>query len=89
MIFYVYAQSNGSAVAFCINTPKMFRGNLIDTMNSGKCEIAEDAVSLLQNMILSEVVKLYDASVWTIRDHVRELEKVNSPAVPSTALLHC
>ncbi|KIW18371.1 hypothetical protein PV08_02659 [Exophiala spinifera] len=75
MIFHVYAQLNRGIVAFCLNTPEIFRDNLVDMMSSGKCDTTEDAAPLLQDMILAEVVKMYDHAVWTIRDHVRKLEK--------------
>lgn len=89
MIFYVYAQSNGSAVAFCINAPKIFREKLVEMLNSENCDVSKDATSLLQNMILAEVVKLYDSAVWATRGHVRNLEKVNFPLLCCLILPFC
>jgi hypothetical protein len=76
MCFYVYAVSDGTTVVFCIDTPEMFRDNLISALEANKCGRPTDAAAFFQATILAEVVKLYDNSIWTLRDQVRKLEKV-------------
>ncbi|KAK5268244.1 hypothetical protein LTR99_003178 [Exophiala xenobiotica] len=76
MCFYVYAVSDGATVVFCINTPPIFRDNLIRALEANKCGLPTDASAFFQATILAEVVKLYDTSIWTLRNHVRQLEKV-------------
>ncbi len=76
MCFYVYAVSDGTAVVFCIDTPPMFREELMSALAANKCGPPTDASALFQASILAEVVKLYNTSIWSLRDSVRKLEKV-------------
>jgi hypothetical protein len=38
-------------------------------------------LAFLQSMVVGEVTKLYDRSVWTIRHYIRALEKVSLPVL--------
>jgi hypothetical protein len=76
MCFYVYAVSDGTTVVFCIDTPEIFRDNLISALKANKCAPPTDVSSFLQGIILAEVVKLYNTSIWKLRDYVRKLEQV-------------
>lgn len=76
MCFHVYAVSDGTAVVFCINTPPKFRKNLMGALAANKRGPPTDVSAFFQGLILAEVVNLYDESIWSLRDTVRNLEQV-------------
>lgn len=76
MSFYIYALSSGAAVVFCFDTPIVFQESLSKTMNTKDRVRSGDVLSFLQCMIVGEVSKLYDRSIWTIREYIRNIEKV-------------
>ncbi|EXJ77677.1 hypothetical protein A1O3_09906 [Capronia epimyces CBS 606.96] len=75
MSFYIYSLSTGTAVVFCFDTPPIFETNLIDVMNTTGSDLPTEALAFLQSSIVGEIVRLYDTSVWTLRDHIRQIEK--------------
>ncbi|EXJ86165.1 hypothetical protein A1O1_06535 [Capronia coronata CBS 617.96] len=75
MSFYIYAWSTGEAVVFCFDAPAILESNLIETMNSAMGEPPREAPVFLQSAIVGELTKLYDTSIWTLRDHIRRIEK--------------
>jgi hypothetical protein len=83
MSFYVYAMSSGAAVAFCFDTPPVFQTNLFEAMNTLQNYSPAEAFQLLQSKIVGELSKLYDISIWVLRDHIRTLEKVESSSIIS------
>ncbi|KIW31365.1 hypothetical protein, variant 1 [Cladophialophora immunda] len=80
MEFFMYVLSSGASVAFCIDTPPAFQNGLLEALNSGRNDPPKDAMAFLQCAVVAEVSRLYDVSVWTLRDKVRELEKIRSAA---------
>jgi hypothetical protein len=76
MGFYIYAVPGGPALVFCLDTPIVFRRGLVNTLNTRTDEVPENKLAFLQNLILGELVKLYDHSIWSLRHAVRNLEKV-------------
>jgi hypothetical protein len=76
MSFYTYC-TGSSAVAFCFNTPMVLQKNLVEAMNAAlRGGSSGDLMALLQCLIIAEVTKLYDVSIWTIRHEIRDIEKV-------------
>ncbi|OCK73627.1 hypothetical protein K432DRAFT_387294 [Lepidopterella palustris CBS 459.81] len=76
MTFLTY-WNGGAGVMFCINTPASMEKNLITTLEK------EDPTPLdardpfaMYIPLMDEIVKLYDESVWSIRDVLRRIEKI-------------
>ncbi|EXJ71330.1 uncharacterized protein A1O5_05136 [Cladophialophora psammophila CBS 110553] len=80
MGFFIYALSSGASVAFCIDTPTVFQNGLLERLNSGKGDAPNEAMAFLQCVIVAEISRLYDVSVWTLRDQIRDIEKTRSAA---------
>ncbi|OAP54279.1 hypothetical protein AYL99_11380 [Fonsecaea erecta] len=80
MGFFIYALASGAAVAFCFDTPQVFQVELLDSLNSGESNPPKEAMAFLQCAIVIEVSRLYDFSVWSLRDQIRAIEKKRSDA---------
>jgi hypothetical protein len=77
MSFYIYVVSTGAAVVFCFDTPAALELNLIKTMGASLQDgTPSEPLVFLQSMIVGEITKLYDTSIWSIRNHIRRIEKV-------------
>ncbi|KAK4942102.1 hypothetical protein LTR10_018138 [Elasticomyces elasticus] len=75
MSFYIYTIPNGATVMFCMDTPPQFGKELLHTLNTRNKLVPEHKLAFLQSTVLGQLLKMYDHSVWTIRDVVRDLEK--------------
>ncbi|OAG42370.1 hypothetical protein AYO21_03538 [Fonsecaea monophora] len=81
MGFFTYTLSTGASVAFCIDTPPVFQDGLLEALNSQESHHPpNEGMGFLQSAIVAEVSRLYDVSVWTLRDQIREIEKTRSAA---------
>lgn len=78
MSFYVYTLCTGAAVLFCFDTPRIFQDNLLRAMAATRRVAEHQHHAYLQCMVIQEVTRLYDKSVWTLRDHIRKIEKVRN-----------
>lgn len=80
MSFYIYSLPDNACVAFCFQLPRVLQDRLCEEVTAAvRHGQPEDMMALLQSLIIAEVSKLYDESIWTLRDHIREIEKVKFP----------
>jgi hypothetical protein len=80
MGFHLCVRPGGVAVAFCFETPSIFQENLRQALSATvRAKAQEDGMAALQCLIVEEVVKLYDVSIWTLRNEIRDIEKVRLP----------
>jgi len=87
MSFYIYAVPHGATVIFCMDTPLHFGKELVNTLNARNQPVPKDKLAFLQSAVLAELLKMYDHTVWTIRDVVRGLEKVSRPYAQMSRVL--
>ncbi|KIX95248.1 uncharacterized protein Z520_09165 [Fonsecaea multimorphosa CBS 102226] len=80
MGFFIYALSTGASVAFCIDTPQVFQNGLLEALNSANSDPPKEAMAFPQCAVIAEVSRLYDVSIWTLRDEVRKIEQIRSAA---------
>ncbi|KAI1629454.1 hypothetical protein EDD37DRAFT_604343 [Exophiala viscosa] len=73
MSFYIYAVPHGATVTFCMDTPLQFGKDLVHTLNARNQPMPKNKLAFFQSAILGELLKMYDHSVWTIRDVERDL----------------
>ncbi|KIW67624.1 hypothetical protein, variant [Phialophora macrospora] len=79
MGFHIYVRHGGVAVAFCFETPSIFQNNLRQALSATvRTKLLTDPMAALQCLIIGEVVKLYDVSIWTLRNQIRDIEKRRS-----------
>ena len=75
MGFFTRWLHSGSGSVVCFNVPAPFQKSIIDALEF----IPEDAIACdayaFHTLIADEVVKLYDDSVWRIRNVIRKVEK--------------
>ena len=77
MSFYTYAAANGPVVVFCFDVPPTFLDSVVASVRAiGNLGSSTQSQSL-QNAITKEVVDMYDRSIWTLRDAVRDIETVS------------
>ena len=92
MSFFIHSLSNGAVTAFCIDVPPTFPDELCTTLPASTWLQSSNRGECLQSAIIREVLNLYDISIWTLRDVVRDIETVrNSPPIPSEGISnwHC
>ncbi|KIV88606.1 hypothetical protein PV10_08273 [Exophiala mesophila] len=79
MSFYVYSRQGPKplTVLFCIDTPQHFAPQLIKALESSIPDVTPtpEPLTLLQSAVVKISTELYDFSVWTIRNHIRAIEK--------------
>ena len=77
MNFYVCVIDEHTLVAFCFNSPSVFQEILINGINAvEESKLRHDPMAGLQCFILAGALKLYDTSIWTLRDYIRDIETV-------------
>lgn len=80
MSFYVYSREgpDPTTVLFCIDTPEHFAPLLIKVLKSTTPDVTPtpEPLAWLQSAVVQASTELYDKSVWTIRNHIRAIEKV-------------
>ena len=65
-----------SATALCLDLPVSVQDQILHTLSRPEHAVLLDIYSI-QVIILDEIIRLFDKSVWAIRDAVRQVEKVN------------
>ena len=73
--FSTWNLSDGQAM-FCFDVPRIFYDNLRAYLLSPSVIIDFQDIYSFHSLIVDEVIKLFDRSVWSIRDSVRKTEKV-------------
>lgn len=90
MTFFTYWEPN-SCILLCIDTPQSLQSNLKTTLSKKTVSVDSEDPFGMHVPLMDEIVKLYDRSVWEIRDLVRPIEKVYSPStsffIPNCAKL--
>lgn len=62
----------------CFDVPDSFRHRLQESLRLSSGKGHDYNRYTLHGFLTSEVIKLYDTSVWTIRDVVRDVERVSA-----------
>jgi hypothetical protein len=78
MGFFGYRGSQGKVVLLCLDLPLVLRDCLQRTIVSCESPITTN-MHWLSSTFLSQILHLYDHSVWTLRSVVREIEEVRAP----------
>jgi hypothetical protein len=79
------SQQNADRVYFaCFGVPEEMQDSLRAALSAGHRVLRPDDPSSLLVAFLHEVVLSYDVSVWQLRDHVRDIEKVGFEDVGSS-----
>lgn len=66
----------GSCIMLCINTPKDMQQKLEALLANDSTALDLDDPFSMYIPVLDEIVKLYETSVWAVRDVLRPIEKV-------------
>lgn len=84
MTFYIYSDPDGheATLLFCFDSPAEFQTDLIRTLDTARKDTTWSALAVLQSTVVSSVVKLYDKSVWSARDYIRNTERVGLQDLP-------
>lgn len=77
MSFYIYAAFNGPVVAFCFDIPPALLDGVVASVHLMENLGSKTQGQTLQIAIMKEVVDMYDRSIWTLRDVVRDIETVS------------
>lgn len=77
MSFYIYAAFNAPVVAFCFDVPPALLDGVIASVRTMENLESSAQGQTLQIAIMKEVVDMYDRSIWTLRDVVRNIETVS------------
>ena len=76
MGFFTHYTVSSKSTLLCFDVPDIFRNRLQESLN-GRSETYSPYD--LHSFVINEAVTLYDDSVWTIRDFVRDVENVSTP----------
>ena len=77
MGFFGHWGQQGKLVLLCLNTPLLLRDYLHRAVMSPASPITID-IHWLSSLVLSQIVHLYDHSVWTLRNVIRKIEEVSA-----------
>lgn len=74
MSFYIHRTSGGKIVALCFDVPTSFEEGV-----RAQLQLCRQTARTpdLKCIIFRQLVELYDRAIWSIRDAVRDHEKVN------------
>jgi hypothetical protein len=81
MGFFALQNAAGQTSVFCFDTPDRFRLQLLEDLNSCSRVFIEPDMHQLHTFLLDQILYLYDDSVWTFRDTVRNIERVSGVSV--------
>jgi len=81
MGFFALQDAAGRTSVVCFDTPDRFRLQLLEDLNSSSRGFKEPDMHQLHTFLLDQILNLYDDSVWTLRDTVRNIERVSSASV--------
>ena len=76
MDFFTRWTSHGRLETICFNTPASVKSQVQVTLLQRTDTSTDDCYAYIA-LLVNEVVKLYDQSVWLIRDHIRSVEQVS------------
>lgn len=87
MTFFALSTSPERTTVICFDTPDHFRLQLLAAINSASYGLIlnEPDVYELHAYVIEQLLKLYDQSVWTIRDIVRNVEMVSGNATEESS----
>jgi hypothetical protein len=77
MDFLALRATSGWTTVLCFDTPDRFRLRLFEALASGPRTLTEPDIFQLYTYLIDQILNLYDESVWSIRDIVRDVEKVS------------
>lgn len=75
MGFFVSWKPSGSLTLICFDLPTKSQSNIQSIIESQKIDISNPYSTFL--FILDELLRLYDDSVWSIRNHISHWEAVS------------
>lgn len=81
MGFFTTWMSTGSQLVFCFNLPRILHARLQMIFLSPSSPKLPDIYSL-HAVIVDEIIKLFDKSVWSLRDVIRKIEMVRLDSYP-------
>lgn len=76
MGFFTKWISPGSQIAFCLDVPQTLCGSLQTLFLSPSTAPKISDIYWLHAVIIDEIIRLYDKSVWSLRDIIRVTELV-------------
>jgi hypothetical protein len=75
--FFTSWTPQGKTVILCFNAPTILKEAIIRSAMATDLELEMHMPFKLHNILVEEIVTLFDKSVWAWRDLVRDLEKVS------------
>ena len=78
MGFFTQCTAPNRTTVLCFDVPDSFRQRLQESLKLFSWEGHDYNRYTLHSFLTSEVINLYDISVWTIRDVVRDVERVSA-----------
>lgn len=81
MAFFALRNASGRTTVLCFDTPDRFRLRLLEDLSSNSRGANEPDIHQLHTFLVDQILNLYDASVWALRDIVRNVERVSGVAV--------
>ena len=76
MGFFTRWDHSGHCKVLCIDTPKELPSKLKEVLTKSPLDLKDPFA--MHAPLIDQIVKLYDDSVWAIRDPIRKIEKVCS-----------
>ncbi|CAI4212727.1 unnamed protein product [Parascedosporium putredinis] len=88
MTFFAHwTPSQDTITILCLNLPDIARDGLCEALNTCASKVDLKDPYSITVFLVHQVLRLYDDSVWSIRDHVCEWES-NRPREPNYGVLH-
>jgi hypothetical protein len=79
MGFFTRWDHSGRCRVLCIDTPKELPSKLQKVLQKSPFDLKDPFA--MHGPLIDQIVKLYDDSVWAIRDPIRKIEKVSSSII--------
>ncbi|KAI9783530.1 MAG: hypothetical protein M1839_003700 [Geoglossum umbratile] len=80
MGFFTYWDHSSRCKVLCIDTPKDLPSRLMEVLEKSPPDRRDPFA--MHAPLIDQIVRLYDDSVWAIRDPIRKIEKVSPSLTP-------
>lgn len=77
MNFCTYLEDGQRLSLLCFDTPPFFQKEVARSVQCGPGIVGIDAFCQLHHLVIAQVLKPYETSVWGMRNHIRTVEKVS------------
>jgi hypothetical protein len=76
MDFFALENASGATRVLCFDAPERFHVRLLEALSSNSQKFDKLGIYQMHTYLADQTLTLYDESVWTLRDFVREVERV-------------